>query len=151
MNLSNLKNSTGTRKKPMRVGRGTGCKKGKTCGKGTKGQKARQGYKSRYGKEGGQLPLYQKLPCRGFTRGRFHKEHFAINLDRIEEVYNDGETVNFETLIEKGFVSKKLPGGLKVIGNGDLKKKVKIEANRYSKSAVKKLEKSGIEYTTLTK
>jgi large subunit ribosomal protein L15 len=144
--LSELRNEKRPAKKPMRVGRGPGCKKGKTCGRGVKGDKARSGYKRRHTKEGGQVPLFQKLPTRGFTRGRFKKEMFAINLDLIENIFDDGESVNLETLTSKGFSKTKLKHGFKILGNGDLKKKVKIEANRISKSAMVKLEEQKIEF-----
>ena len=87
--LSTLKNTSRPKKTAKRLGRGMGSKKGKTCGKGNKGDKARQGYKTRPGYEGGQLPLYRKSPCRGFNNGMFRSEVFAINLCRLEELFND--------------------------------------------------------------
>ena len=92
------------------------------------------------------MRLYTKLPIRGFSRGRFVKENFAINLQTIEKSYSDGEIVNFETLINKRLVNKVYPGGLKILGDGNLTKKVKIEAKGYSKSAIKKLEENKIEF-----
>lgn len=144
--LDQLKNDSRPVKNTKRVGRGPGCKKGKTCGRGVKGDKARSGYKSRKTKEGGQAPLFQKLPTRGFSRAMFRKEMFAINLELIENLFEDGETVNVETLSAKGFSKTKLKHGFKVLGNGDLKKKVTIEANSLSKSAAVKLEEQKIEY-----
>lgn len=145
--LSNLKNTTRAKKKTQRVGRGVGSKRGKTCGKGEKGDSKRSGYRKRFGYEGGQVPLHRKLPIRGFTRGRFIKEHFAINLEKIETAFQDGETVNLESLQAKKLAPRKVPGGLKVLGMGELTKKVKIEAHRFSRSAEEKLTKNGISFT----
>lgn len=139
--LHQLKNHSRPKKKIQRVGRGPGSKRGKTSCRGHKGDKSRSGYKRREGKEGGQLPLFRKLPTRGFTRGRFLKEHLAINLGMIEALYNEGETVNFTSLFQKGLASRQLPGGIKILGGGELTKKVKIEAHAFSKSALEKLEK----------
>ena len=147
--LANLKNTHRPKKRIKRVGRGVGSKMGKTCGRGTKGDKARSGYKTRSTKEGGQVPLFQKLPTRGFTRGRFRKEIFAINLFRLEEIFEDGDTVNIESLRTKGFSKTKLKNGVKILGNGDLKKKVNIEAQYFSKSAIQKLEDQKIEFKIL--
>ncbi len=144
--LSSLSNTHRPTKKIQRVGRGMGSKRGKTCGKGTKGDKARQGYKHRYGQEGGQLPLYRKLPCRGNEAGRFRSEVFAINLDRLDLFYEDGEVVSLQSLQEKGIAPRRVPGGLKVLSRGDLTKKVTIEAAAFSKSAEEKLKKAGISF-----
>ena len=134
------------KKNTKRVGRGPGCKKGKTCGRGVKGDKARSGYKSRAGKEGGQVPLYKRLPTRGFTRGRFLQERFAINLSAIEAVYEDGETVNVESLQAKGYSKSKLKYGFKILSVGTITKKVGIEAHAMSKRAMEKLEEAGVEF-----
>jgi large subunit ribosomal protein L15 len=137
----------GTAKKTKLLGRGLGCKHGKTCGRGQKGAGARSGYKRRYGKEGGQFPLFKKLPIRGFSRGRFIKEQFAINLSFIESHFADGEIVSLETLHEKKRIGKKFPsGGLKILANGEITKKVTIEAASISKAAIEKLEKASIPY-----
>lgn len=149
INLHTLTNSTSPAKRTKRVGRGPGSKMGKTSCRGQKGAKSRSGYKRRHGIEGGQAPIYTKLPTRGFTRGRWEKESLAVNLDRINEAFEDGETVNHATLIEKGLAPRQLPGGIKILGNGELTKKVVIEAHRYSKSALIKLEKSPAEYKTI--
>ncbi len=142
--LSSLKNSHRPMKKVRRVGRGTGCKRGKTCGRGGKGDSARSGYKKRYGHEGGQMRLYRKLPVRGFTRGLHLKPTVSINLGQIDALYSDGEVVNLKTLREKGFGPREAPGGLKILSGGELKKKVSIEASHFSKMAKAKLEKSSI-------
>jgi large subunit ribosomal protein L15 len=95
------------------------------------------------------VPLYRKIPVRGFTRGRFEKPSTAVTLATIEAYFDDGETVNIATLREKGLVPRLLPGGLKVLGNGALKKKVTIEAHRFSASAKEKLDSGKISYTVL--
>ncbi|MBS0630066.1 MAG: 50S ribosomal protein L15 [Verrucomicrobia bacterium] len=147
ISLANLTNTHRPKKKIQRVGRGVGSGRGKTCTRGHKGDKSRSGYKRHEGREGGQLPLHRKLPTRGFTRGLFHKESLAINLSLIERLYENGEIVNFETLRQKGIAPRELPGGIKILGSGELKKKVSIEANQYSEAAQAKLEKSGIKFT----
>ena len=146
MKLFELKNTHRKKKGIKRVGRGPGSNKGKTSCRGHKGDKSRSGYKTRAGKEGGQLPLFQKLPHRGFTNGRFQKTVFSINLNRINEHFEEGETVNRETLLKKGFPVRRATGGIKVLANGDLEKKVVIEADAFSKGAIRKLEEKGIEF-----
>ncbi|MBF5058865.1 50S ribosomal protein L15 [Candidatus Neptunochlamydia vexilliferae] len=146
MKLSQLKDTHRKPKRRKRVGRGPGSKMGKTSCRGHKGDKSRSGYKRRGGKEGGQLPLFQKLPHRGFSNKQFATPIFSINLDRIDAYFEDGEVVNKETLMEKGFPMRRMKGGFKVLGNGELTKKVVIEANKYSKNAIVKLEKQGIEF-----
>src|SRR3990172_831913 len=100
--LSQLTNTHRPSKQRHRVGRGMGSKCGKTCGRGNKGDKARRGYKHHFGQEGGQIPLYKKLPTRGFTNGMFKNENFAINLGMIDKLFSDGEIVSLNTLQEKG-------------------------------------------------
>ncbi|MEI8300587.1 MAG: 50S ribosomal protein L15 [Chlamydiota bacterium] len=144
--LHQLENTHRTSPNVQRVGRGVGSKRGKTSGRGHKGDKSRSGYKRKYGREGGQLPMYRKLPTRGFSNVQFREEPFAINLLRIEELYEDGETVSAISLIEKGFSPKKLVHGIKILGVGELTKKVVIEAMSISKNAIKKLEQQKIEF-----
>lgn len=144
--LENLKNTHRKSPNVQRVGRGVGSKRGKTCCRGHKGDKSRSGYKRRYGKEGGQLPLYRKLPTRGFTNLGFRKELFSINLQMIDEIFEDGEKVSAETLIHKGFSSKKIQNGIKILSVGDISKKIVIEATSISKNAIKKLEEKNIEF-----
>ena len=144
--LHNLKDSHRKSPNVQRVGRGIGSKRGKTCCRGHKGDKSRSGYKRRYGKEGGQLPLYRKLPTRGFSNLGFKEQPFSINLSRIEEIFEDGEKVSVETLIDKGFSPRKLTHGLKILGVGELNKKVIIEASSISKNALQKLEEKKIEF-----
>lgn len=144
--LHTLKNSHRTSPNVQRVGRGVGSKRGKTSGRGHKGDKSRSGYKRRYGKEGGQLPLYRKLPTRGFSHLGFRKEPFSINLVLIEQLFEDGEKVSAETLIQRGFSPRKVRHGIKILAVGELTKKVVIEATSISKNAIKKLENSKIEF-----
>ena len=141
MNLANLKDTHRKRK-----GRGPGSKMGKTSCRGHKGDKSRSGYKRRAGKEGGQLPLFQKLPHRGFSNEQFRVPIYEINLGRIHELFQDGDKVNKETLMAKGFPLRRYKGGFKVLSTGEISKKVVIEANRFSKNAIAKLEQQGIEY-----
>lgn len=144
--LSNLSNTHRPKKKIQRVGRGPGSGRGKTCKRGSKGDKARCGYKQRYGEEGGQKPLYRKLPTRGFAHGKFRKENPELTFHMIETLYRDGEVVSKESLSQKGYLSKKAPGKLKILASGKLHKKVSIEAGAYSKSAEKKLKAQSISF-----
>ncbi|HLB53298.1 MAG TPA: 50S ribosomal protein L15 [Chlamydiales bacterium] len=148
--LSNLQDTSRPFQRVQRVGRGRGSNRGRTCGRGGKGDSARQGYRKRFGYEGGQVPLYRKLPVRGFTRGRFAKEAVAISFAKIEAYFEDGETVNLATLRAKRLIDRHLPGGLKILSNGDLTKKVTIEACKFSKLALEKLDEKKIPYRILT-
>ena len=150
LDLSNLKNTSRPRKKVQRIGRGIGSKRGATSGRGGKGDSARQGYKKRFGYEGGQVPLYRKLPIRGFTRGRFIKASMAIGLATIDAHFENGETVNMATLREKGLIARRLPGGIKILANGQLTKKVTIEAHAFSETALKKLQEQAIPHKIVT-
>lgn len=144
--LQSLRNSHRPKKKVQRVGRGVGCKRGKTCGRGNKGDKARRGYERNYGREGGQMPLYKKLPVRGFPNARFRKEFFPIDFDLINQHFNDGELVSYASLREKGLAPRRAVGGIKVLANGEIQKKVSIEAAAFSKAAIEKLDKKSISY-----
>jgi len=146
MDLSNLSNTHRPKKKVQRVGRGVGSKRGKTCGRGNKGDKSRRGYLNRFGQEGGQIPLYKKIPTRGFSNARFRTESFPVNLCVIEQAFQDGDIVNLKSLQEKRLVPRRVPGGIKILSQGELTKKVTIEAAGFSQSAREKLEKSGISY-----
>lgn len=146
--LSNLKDTSRPAKERRRVGRGTGSKRGKTSGRGGKGDSARQGYCKRFGYEGGQVPLYRKLPIRGFTRGTFVKASMAISLDTLEQNFNDGETVNLATLREKKLIPRRLPGGVKILA-GNLTKKLKIEARGFSAKAVETLNEKKVQHTVI--
>jgi|SRR3989338_3362149 len=144
--LSTLKNTSRPKKRVQRIGRGEGSGRGKTSGKGNKGYKSRAGYKSRLGREGGQLPLFQKMPVRGFTRGRFVKERLALNFSLINALFQDGETVNAESLRKKGYAPHHLAGGIKILVKGALEKRVTIEAHSFSAAAKKKLDELSIPY-----
>jgi len=149
--LSELKNTTRKKQKVQRVGRGPSSGRGKTSSRGHKGQSSRSGARCRYGTEGGRLPLFRKLPHRGFTRGRFLIEYAVVNLSSIEKLFLDGEVVNEKTLQEKGLVPKRIPGGVKILAKGEINKKVSIEANSFSIAAIKKLEAKNISYKILKK
>ncbi|MBS0615052.1 MAG: 50S ribosomal protein L15 [Verrucomicrobia bacterium] len=148
--LSSLKDTHRPPKKVQRVGRGLGSKRGKTSCRGGKGDSARRGSQCRFGYEGGQKPLYRKLPIRGFSNERFAREVHVVNLDIIERLYKEGDTVNLETLREKGLAPREVPGGLKILGTGELKKKVKIQAHALSASAKEKLDSAKIAYELLS-
>jgi large subunit ribosomal protein L15 len=146
MNLAQLTNTHRPAKKRYRVGRGMGSKCGKTCGRGVKGDKARRGYKHHFGQEGGQIPLYKKLPTRGFTNGRFKNDVFAVNLGMLDKLFADGETVTLQTLQQKGYAPGRIAGGLKILSGGELKKKVEIQASFFSQAAEEKLKNAGITF-----
>ena len=140
MNLSSLKPAEGaTTSDNFRRGRGHGSGNGKTAGKGHKGQKARSGA-PRPGFEGGQMPLYRRIPKRGFTC-RNHKEIVAINLSALDR-FEDGAEVSVASLIEAGIV-KNARDGVKILGNGELTKKLTVKANAFSKAAAEKIEALG--------
>lgn len=139
MELSNLRPAKGSKHNDFRRGRGHGSGNGKTAGKGHKGQKARSGA-PRIGFEGGQMPLYRRLPKRGFTN-RNTKEIVAINVSALER-FEDGATVDVNTLIEAGVI-KKPRDGVKILGNGELTKKLNVKVDAYSASAKEKIEAVG--------
>lgn len=146
MKLSELTKAHGSRKKIKRVGRGPGSNRGKTCGRGHKGDKSRSGYKRRGGHEGGGLPLFQRVPKRGFSQARFARPCYAVNLNRLDSLFEDGEVINVKTLLEKGISRRRLSFGLKILGEGNLTKNVVIEAHAFSHKALRKLEESKIEF-----
>jgi len=139
MELSNLRPAKGSKHNDFRRGRGHGSGNGKTAGKGHKGQKARSGA-PRIGFEGGQMPLYRRLPKRGFTN-RNTKDIVAFNISELER-FEDGATVDVEALIEAGII-KNPRDGVKVLGNGELTKKLNVKVNAYSASAKEKIEALG--------
>ena len=140
MKLHELSPAPGSVKDSYRKGRGPGSGNGKTAGKGHKGQNARSGGGVRPGFEGGQLPLYRKLPKRGF-KNHFAVEYAIVNVEALN-VFEDGETVNLEKLMAAGIISKPLDG-LKVLGNGEITKKLTVEASIFSASAKEKIEAVG--------
>ena len=140
MNLSELKPAEGAKQSnEFRRGRGHGSGNGKTAGKGHKGQKARSGA-PRPGFEGGQLPLYRRLPKRGFTNIN-SKNIIGIGLDRLN-AFEDGSEVTVAALVEKGIVSNP-KDGVKILGNGELTKKLDVKVNAYSASAAEKIQAAG--------
>jgi large subunit ribosomal protein L15 len=140
MDLSNLRPAEGSKQSDnFRRGRGHGSGNGTQAGKGHKGQRARSG-PTRPGFEGGQMPLYRRIPKRGFTN-RNHKEIIGINLCALER-FEEGATVSIDTLIETGIV-KNPKDGVKILGSGDLTKKLTVQANAFSKVAIEKIEALG--------
>jgi len=140
MKLNELKPADGARKDKVRVGRGTGSGCGKTSGRGHKGQKARSGGGVRVGFEGGQMPIYRRLPKRGF-KNIWRKEYVEINVASLN-VFDDGATVDAGTLIDKGIVKNALDG-VRILGNGELSKKLTVKAKGFSKGALAKIEAAG--------
>lgn len=141
MKLHELHPAEGSVKQRKRIGRGPSSGQGKTAGKGHKGQNARSGGGVRPGFEGGQLPLFRRLPKRGFSNAMFKKEYAVINLSDLNR-FNDGDVVTPELLKETGIIKKQLCG-VKVLGNGTLEKKVTVKAHKFSESAKQKIETSG--------
>lgn len=132
----------GANKKKRIVGRGSSSGRGTTAGKGNKGQQSRSGGKTYVGFEGGQMPLYRRIAHRGFSNYPFRKEYKVFNLSMLEERYSDGETVNQETLICKGLL-KKLDVPVKILGDGEITKKLTVSVDKVSASAKEKIEKAG--------
>ena len=141
MKLHELKKNEGATFRKKIVGRGSGSGLGKTSGRGQKGQNARSGGGVSPVFEGGQLPLYRRLPKRGFSNHDFKTVYAVINVSDLN-VFNDGDVVTPALLKEKGIVKKQL-NGIKVLGNGTLDKKLTIQAHRFSSSALRKIEESG--------
>jgi len=144
--LSKLLDTHKNKRTKKRVGRGPGSGKGKTSSRGMNGCGSRSGYTRKYGYEGGQMRLFAKLPKKGFTRGRFAKPTFELNLGAIDKLFNDGEVVNIETIRQKQCISKKDITSLKILAKGELTKKLTIEANSFSKAALKKIDDKKIAY-----
>ena len=141
MKLHELEKNIGATHAKKRVGRGSGSGLGKTSGRGQKGQKARSGGSINPVFEGGQLPLYRRLPKRGFSNYAFKKEYAVINLSDLN-VFEDGTVVTPALLKERGIVKKQL-SGIKVLGEGQLEKKLTVQAHKFSKSAIDKINESG--------
>ena len=141
MKLNELKPSEGSKREVKRIGRGPASGQGKTAGKGQKGQKARSGYSRRFGFEGGQMPLQRRLPKRGFNN-IFAKEIVTVNVSDLEAKFEDGADVDAQALINAGLI-KKVKDGVKVLGNGDITKKLNVKVNAYSKAAKEKSEAAG--------
>ena len=140
MKLHELEFNKGSRKNRKRIGRGAGSGNGGTAGKGHKGQNARSGGGVAIGFEGGQTPLYKRIPKRGFTNFT-RKEYGIVNVESLNK-FDDGTIVNVDILLNSGLVKKEL-NGIKVLGNGELNKKLTVIAHKFSKSAKDAIEKSG--------
>jgi large subunit ribosomal protein L15 len=140
MELGNLKPKKGSRHAKKRIGRGPGSGHGKTAGRGEKGQKSRSGYSRQIGFEGGQMPLHRRLPKRGFTN-IFKKEYAVVNLSDLER-FDNGATVDEAALRSVGLVKGQVDG-VKVLGTGELTKKLTVHASKFSKTAKENIEKAG--------
>ncbi len=138
-NLSNLKPPAGQKHKKQRVGQGMGSGRGKYSGRGAKGQKSISGYSRMRGFEGGQMPLHRRLPKRGFTN-IFKKEYAIVNIGRLAEL--EGDAFDPQILMERGVV-KKLGDGLKILGDGELNRRISVRAHVFSKAALDKIQKAG--------
>lgn len=141
MKLYELQPAPGSKKAPSRKGRGIGSGNGKTAGRGHKGQNARAGGGVRPGFEGGQMPLYRRIPKRGFNNKNFAKVYAEVNVSDLNRFDND-TVVTAELLRENGLI-KKLYDGVAVLGNGDLNKKLTVQAARFTKTAQEKIEAAG--------
>ena len=141
MKLNELKYNEGSKKAIKRLGRGSSSGTGKTSGRGENGQKSRSGGGVRVGFEGGQLPLYRRLPKRGFSNAMFKTTYAVINVSDLN-MFEDGTEVTPELLKEMGIIKKQL-SGIKVLGNGSLEKKLTVRAHVFSKSAKEKIEAQG--------
>ena len=141
MKLHELERNIGATHAKKRVGRGSGSGLGKTSGRGQKGQKARSGGSINPVFEGGQLPLYRRIPKRGFTNAKFKTVYAVINLSDLN-VFEDGTVVTPALLKDTGLVKNQLDG-IKVLGNGNLEKKLTIQANKFSASALEKIKEAG--------
>jgi large subunit ribosomal protein L15 len=140
--MSKLNKPSGSTRNTKRVGRGQGSGLGCTAGKGNNGQNARSGGGVRPGFEGGQMPLYRRIARKGFSNYPFKQEYVVLNLDAIQDKYKSGETVSLETLLEKGLI-KPSQNAVKILGGGEIKKKVKVEFVSVSASAKAKIEAAG--------
>lgn len=147
MKIEDLRPAPGSKKKPKRVGRGIGSGHGKTSTKGHKGQKARSGGAKGLGFEGGQMPLQRRLPKRGFKNAPFKKEYAILNLKDIERLGLDNITP--EVVVEKGII-KDLKDGLKILGDGEIKRPLTIKAHAFSSSAIEKLKAAGATFEVIS-
>lgn len=141
MKQHDLKPAPGARRTRKRVGRGPGSGLGKTSGRGEKGQKSRSGYSAKRGFEGGQMPLHRRVPKRGFTNV-FREEWMTVNVDRLND-FAPGTVVTPDVMREAGLLKKRGARGIKVLGNGDLKVALTIQAHKFSAQAARKIEEAG--------
>lgn len=142
MNLADVRGAYLPRSKRKRVGRGTGSGLGKTAGRGHKGQQARAGGGTPPGFEGGQMPLYRRLPKRGFNNAKFRRVFAIVNVGQLEKAFEDGAQVDNAAIRQAHLVNAKT-GPIKVLGSGELTKKLMITADRFSESAKRKIEAAG--------
>lgn len=142
MNLTNLKPRPGSRHRIKRVGCGESSGHGKTCGKGHKGQKARSGGSIRLGFEGGQMPLIRRVPKRGFNNAVFHTNYATVNLGELNEKFAEGATVDEASLLASGLIRRPYDA-VKILGSGELKKKLTVAVNKASETAKAAIEKAG--------
>ena len=142
MELNSLTNTPGARERRKRVGRGCGSGMGKTSCTGQKGQQSRKGHKHKLVFEGGQMPLMRRLPKRGFNNARFNDKALGVNVSDLETCFEAGAEVTVETLAKAGFADNKKPL-IKVLGNGELTKKLTVKASAFSESAKAKIEAAG--------
>lgn len=142
MKLHELKPAKGAVKAKRRIGRGTATGQGKTAGRGQDGQWSRSGGGVRPGFEGGQMPLYRRLPKRGFSNAEFEMRYTIINIDKLNS-FEDGTEITPQMLKENGVIRKIEKDGVKILGNGSIEKKLTIKANKFTKSAAEKIEAAG--------
>lgn len=142
MKIHELKPAKGSKKRPKRIGRGLGSGHGRYATKGIKGQKARSGGAKGPGFEGGQMPLQRRVPKRGFSNAPFRKEYAIVNLKDLNKIIDEVEVITPEVLVERGII-KKIKDGLKILGEGEIKKPVTIKAHAVSKTALQKIESAG--------
>jgi large subunit ribosomal protein L15 len=147
MELTEILTRAGSHKRRKRIGRGTGSGSGKTCGRGHKGAGSRAGAKKLMMREGGQMPLFRRLPKRGFSNFTFRTEYGIVNVGDLESRFDSGTHVTAETLLEAGLV-RNLRHKVKVLGDGELSKKLKVEAAKFSKRAEEKIKAAGGEVIT---
>src|SRR5690242_4334811 len=145
MNLSNLKPPAGQKHAKKRIGRGMGSGRGKTATRGSKGQRAGTGFSLMRGFEGGQMPLHRRLPKRGFTN-IFKKQYAVVNLGRLDKL--EGDNFTPDRLVELGAV-RNVRDGVKILGSGELTRKIRVEAHFFSRSALDKIQKAGGEATVI--
>jgi large subunit ribosomal protein L15 len=141
MNLKTVQDKGVKHLQRKRVGRGIGSGLGKTSGRGHKGWGARSGTSRRPGYEGGQMPIYRRVPKRGFSNARFRVDYTVVNVETLN-AFDDGATVNFDAIVERALASKDAPM-LKILGSGELKKRLTVHAEKFSATAKEKIEKAG--------
>ena len=142
MRLHDIKPNPGAKHRRKRLGSGESSGLGKTCGRGHKGQKSRSGGGPRSTFEGGQMPLYRRLPKRGFNNKRFKKIYAVVNVGLLEDSFDEGAIINDQSLREQGIVKGKYDG-IKILGAGEVSKKFKLSVNKVSDSAKEKIENAG--------